>query len=99
MVVTKIKENERVTLKLQGKLGATTSSQLQEILDEVYAESDEIILDLRDLFYISSSGLRALLISHKTAEIQGISVTLTNVPRSIKIIFDATGYSEYLVFG
>ena len=98
MVVTKLRSNGKITIKLDGKLSVTTSSQLQEILSDIFPETNNVEVDLRSLTYISSAGLRALLVCHKTAEKTGCLMTLSNVSASMQDIFDATGFTEHLLF-
>jgi len=98
MVVTKIKDNGKITLKLIGKLGVTTSSQLQEILDEIVLETNKVELNLRDLTHLSSAGMRVFLLMHNELKSKGGLLTISNVPLSIKSIFDTSGFGQFLVF-
>ena len=53
-------------------------------------------MDFLNVEYISSAGLRALLIGHKTATSKGGSMKLTNVSEGVMNIFDVTGFATIL---
>ena len=98
MVITKINENDKIVLFIEGMLDTTTAPQLQVILIPAFDEAAHITLDLSKLDYVSSAGLRVLLIGQKTANAKGASMAVSNVPDGIKEVFDITGFSDMLTF-
>ena len=96
MVITKINENDKIVLILEGMLDTTTAPQLQGILIPAFDEAAYITLDFSKLDYVSSAGLRILLIGQKTASAKGASMAVSNVPDGIKEVLDITGFSDML---
>ena len=82
-------------MAISGRLDAYTSIQLQEELLPVFDETNAE-LDFAELVYVSSAGLRVLLLGEKTAKAKGYSMNLINVSKDIKEIFEMTGFSDIL---
>ena len=54
-------ENGRLTVKVIGKLDTMTAPRLEEELSKKIEGINEIVFDLEELKYISSSGIRVLV--------------------------------------
>ena len=89
------KDAEKLTVALEGRLDTVTAPQLEGELRTDLDGVTELILDLKDLDYISSAGLRVLLSTQKTMNRQG-SMTIRNVKPEIMEIFDVTGFVDIL---
>jgi len=86
--------NGLVIISLTGKLDALTSDSLDKILDKCRKNiSIKIIIDLSELNYISSAGLRVLITFLKDVEKNEGILILCGMNRSIKNIFDISGLS------
>ena len=84
-----------ITLELAGKIDAESAPQFEEEIDAVIDKADSLVLDMSDLEYISSAGLRVLLKAHKAfSKKEGL--TLTNVPKTIVKILEITGFTDFL---
>ncbi|GHU49204.1 anti-sigma factor antagonist [Clostridia bacterium] len=92
------KGDEKTILALSGRLDATTSPQFQEALMPNLGNNQHVELDLSKLAYISSAGLRVLLMGEKKAAVQGGSQTLVNVSPDVMQVFEMTGFSKVLHF-
>jgi anti-anti-sigma factor len=98
MNITKTLENGTLNISLDGRLDSTTAPQLQDVLIPAFDEAKEIKLDFAKLAYVSSAGLRVLLMALKTAKANGASMTLSGVSQEIMEVFEMTGFSEMLTF-
>jgi len=96
MTINKTREHGKLILALDGRLDTTTAPQLQDALIPAFDGEKEIILDFAKLTYVSSAGLRVLLMGQKTAKAKGASMTLTGVSDEIMEVFDMTGFSGML---
>lgn len=96
MNIKKTKENAVISFNLDGRLDTTTALQFQEALIPAFDEADEIVLDFKDLAYVSSAGLRVLLLGEKTAKAKSKAMTLTNVSQEVIEVFEMTGFSDML---
>lgn len=89
--------SERVEYKLPDRVDATNASGIQNEMDELTKDSSvEFVIDFSGNKYVSSAGLRAILFIQKKLSKGGGREILTNVPDSVKEIFDVTGYSRFL---
>ena len=88
------KEDKKLTIKLDGKLDTNTSPDLDSKMSELEG-MEEVIIDMKDLDYISSAGLRVLLSMQKVMNKQG-KMTIINVCENVMDIFEVTGFSDIL---
>ena len=85
--------NTTAQLKVEGRLDTITAPDLDKRINELDAK--EIVLDLENLEYISSAGLRVLLAAHKKfVRLNGMKVT--NVKPEVMEIFEMTGFADIL---
>ncbi|MEI8397428.1 MAG: STAS domain-containing protein [Rhodospirillaceae bacterium] len=94
-----IKEAQSNTYFLTPKPGVDSSSaaQFEEILLEgVEAANGSVVVDCADLDYISSAGLRAILIAAKASKSKGRKLILCSMKRHIRKIFDTSGFTQLL---
>ncbi|MDR2785283.1 MAG: STAS domain-containing protein [Treponema sp.] len=96
MTITKDQAGEKLIISLEGRLDTTTAPKLQEQLIPEFARVKHIQLDFKELVYVSSAGLRVLLLGEKTAKAKGGTMSLVNVSVEIQEIFEMTGFSEVL---
>lgn len=95
--ITKVVNGDEMVVVLNGRLDTNTSKDLSS---EVVAKLDDIktlILDFKELSYISSAGLRVLLDATQTLSGRG-EMRLRNVSRDTMDVFDLTGFSNVLKF-
>lgn len=59
-------------------------------------KQNEVIADLNEVDYVSSAGLRAMLIAYKTASRKEGSFVLRNVQSNVKEILDMSGFSRFI---
>ena len=95
MTITKNKNDNFLTLKLEGRLDTTTAPQLESELSENLNGVTELTIDFAELSYISSAGLRVLLATQKRMNKQG-SMKLINVNEIVMEVFEITGFSDIL---
>ena len=88
-------EGAVVTVSVSGRIDTTTSPVLEQELKSRFDNCEELILDFAEVEYISSAGLRVLLMAHKTMS-RKKGMTLKNVGPEIMEIFDVTGFSDIL---
>ena len=97
MKITSNVENDVITINLEGRLDTTTSPELQEELDKLLTKTKfNLILDFKDLSYVSSAGLRVLLSAQKKANDLVGNVVIRNVSDPIMEVFEMTGFSDFL---
>lgn len=95
MTIEKKLSTESVTLKISGRLDTQTAPELEKEIDATIPGIKELILDMVDLEYVSSAGLRVILKAQKAMNAQG-TMKLTGVNESIMEVFDITGFLDIL---
>jgi len=95
-----IRENRKadvVILALSGKLDATTAKTFE---DKIFAVIDSgaqrLVVDLAQLEYISSSGLRVFVLAAKKLQPKSGKVSLCSLQDQIRQVFDLAGFSSIL---
>ena len=92
-----IKRNaEESTIALAGRLDTTTAPALEKAITEEMESTKKLILDLKEMAYISSAGLRVLLGAQKKIQKFG-SMKLINVCEEVMEVFEMTGFADILV--
>ena len=91
MDINKVVDNGKLKVAISGRLDTTTAPELEKELDFTGITSVEF--DLADLEYVSSAGLRVILMVQKN--MKG-NFVLKNVKPEIMEIFEITGFSDIL---
>lgn len=94
MEITETKTGQVRILGLQGNLDTYTSKKLHERWSELIQEGEkQFVFDAAELVYVSSSGLRELLLAAKRLHnTRGIAIC--NLNPHLQKIFDVTGLSK-----
>ncbi len=95
MEISKNLDNEKLVIALKGRLDTVTAPQLEAELAESLGGVKELEIDMKELEYISSAGLRVLLAAEKQMNKQGTMV-VKNVNETIHEVFDITGFLDIL---
>lgn len=95
MTITKKMDHTALTLFLEGRLDTTTSPQLEAELSAFLNGVTQLTLDLEQLAYLSSAGLRVILAAQKRMNKQGRMV-VRHVNETIMEVFEVTGFVDIL---
>ena len=90
----KLTENN-LTIEVIGRLDAATAPQLEKELNAYFGIIKTLTLDLKELEYIASAGLRVLLVAQKRMNKQG-SMTVKNVSEAVQEVLEMTGFINFL---
>ena len=82
-------------LVLIGRLDANSAPEAEEIFKEMIERFDTIVLNMDQLDYISSAGLRVILKVQKVMIKQG-NMKLIGVNKSVMEVFEVTGFLKIL---
>ena len=98
MVITKVKDAAALTLKLDGRLDAMTAPQLEEELNKSLEGVTDLTLDFAKLEYISSAGLRVIIIAYGLMHDKG-SLKIINANETVQDAFRMTGVNHIIDIG
>ena len=88
-----ILEGDIVRVAPQGRLDTFTVPPFEQVLFEhLDAGRAQLIVDLGEVNYVSSSGLRALLSARRKARSSGGDVVLCNMAPRVREIFEMVGF-------
>lgn len=91
-----IKRNPKETvMELVGRLDTTTAPALDKTINEDIGSTTNLIIDFKQLEYISSAGLRVLLGAQKKFQKIG-SMKVINVCEEVMEVFEMTGFADIL---
>jgi anti-sigma B factor antagonist len=79
-----------------GRVDSETAPNLDAELSKVVVERNRIVLDLKGVEYLSSSGLRAIVRALQTAQAAGGGVKLASVSEPVETILRTVGMMEML---
>ena len=96
MEISKTTENGTLTLKVAGRLDTNTSPQLEAELPGEDGGIKEIVFDFTGLYYISSAGLRVLIMAQKRLAATGGKAKIRGANDMVRGVLDMTGLSTIL---
>lgn len=93
MTITKIQEENKLTLKLTGWLDTTTVNALASEVDAIES-AESIVFDFNELEYISSAGLRQVAAAAKKAKAMDADFSITGAGKDVMAVFKLTGLDK-----
>ena len=90
-------EGRSTVIAVRGELDLASSPALQEELDRVAAsDSEMLIIDLRELDFMDSTGLSVLVRAHQRIEEQGRQLAMVKGPQQVQRLLSLTGVADRL---
>jgi stage II sporulation protein AA (anti-sigma F factor antagonist) len=88
------KEGGGTVVTLVGRLDAVTTPEYEQRVQALIAGGENrLVIDLARLDYISSAGLRGLLLTAKQVRARGGQVRFANVTGSVRSVFEMSGFA------
>ena len=95
--IGKTQEENQTVFMLKGWLDSANSPKLQTEIETVMSQNQgDIILDISELSFISSAGLRILLMIHNKCKEVNCKQIIRGANESTKELFNITGFSKIL---
>jgi anti-sigma B factor antagonist len=91
-------QSNRTHLTLSGELDLATVGQLEEAIASRLSAGEDVVVDLRGLAFMDSSGVRALVSGHADAQDGGGSLTIVRPPRDSEVdrVIEVSGIASAL---
>ena len=101
MELSNRKEGNTRVVSVKGRMDAVTAPEFEKSVETMMGEGETaFVVDLAELDYISSAGLRSILALAKKLKTNGGSLQLAALQDTVKEVFDISGFSSILpVFG
>lgn len=91
------REGATVVAKIDGRLDGANAQEFQGDLTDAIEDSDRaVILDFADLSYISSAGLRVILITAKALKRQDAELAVCSLSDPIREVFEISGFDQII---
>jgi len=95
MEISESKRNGVVILALHGRLDASNAGDLeQRVLGLIAGGDTRFVVDGAQLDYISSAGLRVLLVAAKRLKATHGTIALAALQAQVKEVFDIAGFAS-----
>ncbi len=86
------------TVALDGELDFATAFDVELRLERAIREADEVVVDLTNLEFIDSTGIRTILEAHQAARRDGVKLRLLPGPAPVQRVFEISGLLDELPF-
>lgn len=96
MTITENKTNNSIELVIAGRLDTTTAPELETKLRQIQGQAQTLYLNLQNIEYISSAGLRTILLAHKLMLPIGGKMIIRSPSSFCKQVLEATGMDGIL---
>lgn len=95
MNITQKQSNDHLTIALEGRVDISTALDLEKAVNNSLDGITELVFDLEKLDYISSAGLRVLLMAQKKMNKQG-SLKVIHVNEMVMDVFVNMGLTDIM---
>jgi anti-anti-sigma factor len=90
------RHDDTVVLALRGELDLASADVVRARLDELRAAGEPALLDIEELYFMDSSGLRLVLDAAEASDKTGWPFSLTHGPEQVRRLFESTRVTERL---
>lgn len=95
MQIDKQMVGDVLVVSLDGELDSRTAARVQGELAELMPQADKIVLNLAQTRYMSSAGLRVMLLVYRQAKAAGVRLVLVDLPVDVREVMSATGFLDF----
>ncbi|MEM5947985.1 STAS domain-containing protein [Spirochaetia bacterium 38H-sp] len=96
MEINTQKKGDTVIFFLQGEMDLYNSHMLKEHLSKIKEQNPKkIIINMKDVPYIDSSGIGALIYVYSSLKKEHIDFAITGIDGTVKRVIELTKLSEY----
>lgn len=91
------RENETLIVKAEGRIDGTNAHEFEDALKAAISDDDRaVIIDFDSLSYISSAGLRIILVTAKALWKRDVKLMLCSLSGPIREIFEISGFDQII---
>jgi anti-sigma B factor antagonist len=93
----KNERNKNVTvITVSGRVDSVTAATLDAELAKIVSDNYRIVLDLKDVSYLSSAGVRAIVRTLQSAQKLGGGVKLAQIPENVSEVLQTVGMMQMM---
>ena len=90
------KQNAQV-VTIVGEIDGSSAPQAQEVILAQVGEGAKVVLDMTGVTYMSSAGLRMLLLAYRTVKGKGGKIALVGLSSDLKDTMSVTGFLDFFI--
>lgn len=90
------KQDSTLNVAISGNIDTVTAPELDTKLQENLSGIKDLILDFAAVDYISSAGLRVILMANQQLEDADGTMTIKNANDDVRDVFEMTGFDSLL---
>ena len=94
MELSKYMRDGVTVVALDGDLDSLSAPEAHAGLTELLPSSGSMLVDMRRLRYMSSAGLRVLLLVYRLARQENVRLALAAIPAEVHAVMSATGFLD-----
>ena len=91
-----IRSEDSLQLNVEGKIDTVTAKDFQDTVLKSFVKTKNLIINLEKVPYMSSAGLRALVLGSKTAQAKGGKLIVMNAQPVVAEVFKYSGMDKIL---
>jgi anti-sigma B factor antagonist len=95
MQLNKHTRGEVTVITFDGFLDSSSAAGVQADLEKLVPDAGTSVLDLSKMEYMSSAGLRVLLLAHRRAQTSGARIVLACLHPDVREVMSATGFLSF----
>ena len=97
MEVNAARDGATLIARTGGRVDGTNATEFQDALKNVISPDDQaVILDFADLSYISSAGLRVILLTAKDMRTANVKFAVCSLSQSVRDVFTISGFDQII---
>lgn len=91
------RERGAVIARASGRIDSSNSREFHSDLEAVVSDNDSaVVLNFEDVSYISSAGMRVILLAAKSLQSSGTKFVLCSMDESIREVFKISGFDKII---
>jgi anti-anti-sigma factor len=95
MDITSRIDGDLTVFHVVGRIDASTSTNVEHAVNNaIGGGSRRVVFDMRDVSYVSSAGLRAILLAAKQAKAAGGGIAVFGLQTGVQEVFTVSGFGK-----
>ena len=97
MEISTEREGTLLVVKPGGRLDSINAREFDDAMRSAISQSDQVvIIDLENVSYVSSAGLRVILLTAKTLQKRGAKLLICSLSEPIREVFEISGFDKII---
>jgi anti-anti-sigma factor len=98
MKINIVNQNDELVVAIEGRIDTMTAPELETAVQPYFNETEvTLVFDCEKVSFVSSSGLRVILMVHKQITAKGGKFIMRNLNPEVRSVIDMTGFSRIII--